>query len=294
MSAPTWVPPSLKSTPLVRVRDYGNFTTGLITGAANSVAILIQPCLSSTNLLVLGQVGKFGAGVTVGTSGTLLQTFQGITGSFPTGRARCHRIGVTLACLGPTAAGALLPTSFVRIGCARAVVNPSDFATYNDIVNWAGGKSEFHTRTAYELMMKPAHCCTYPVDMVEWESLKSATNISSTGYSGDDSLGTIVVTLSPSTTLDQYNLTVHVDYDLLPSDDQPTLVHSCAVVHPSLPMAIIDGAVSAASSVAGVFEKGMQIAGSVGRITSAIHQFTSPLPRAYPPIAMRGVPALTM
>jgi len=130
--------------------------------------------------------------------------------------------------------------------------------------------------------------------MIEWESLKTATNVTSIPYSGDDALGTIVIILSTASTLDQYNLTVHVDYDILPSDDQSSLVHSCAVVHPSLPMSILDGAVSAASSVAGVFEKGMQVAGSVGRIASAIHQFTSPLPRAYPSIAMRGVPALTM
>jgi len=143
-------------------------------------------------------------------------------------------------------------------------------------------------------MTKPAHCCSYPVDLLDWELLKSATPTTTASYLADDSLGTIVIILGVSTTLDQYNLTVHADYDVLPSDDIGSLIHSCSVTHPSLPMRVIDGAISAAQSVGGVFEKGMQIAGSLGRFASAVHQFTAPVPRAYPAIAIRGVPALTM
>lgn len=293
MSSTTWVPESLKTTPLLRVRDYGNFVTGLITGAANPVVIILQPCLNN-GLFILGQLGKFGAGATAGNAGTILASAQNATTAYNTGRARIHRMGVTVACLGPTAAGALLPTSFVRFGALRTIMQPNDYADFTAIAAWTATKSELHTKTAFELMHKAAHVCSFPVDKIEWQSLKQAQTTNVAAYSPDDSLAPIIIVLSTSATFDQYNVTVHVEYDYLPSDDAVTLAHSCAVVQPSLPMRIVDGAISAASSVAGVFEKGMQVAGQLGRLYSAVNQFTSPAPRPYPAIALRGVPALTM
>lgn len=288
MNNVTWVPKSLQFTPLVRVRDFGQ--TFITAGAINPVLMLLQPNVSSGQLQ-LGLLGKSGAAGTLGSSGTTFQSFNAAASQYGEGRARLHRMGCTVSCLGP-AGTALLPNGFVKLGCLRSVPRPGAFNTWADLVTHVGVKSELHARTGYDLMTKPCHVASYPVDVGEWKQLIQANNTSTTDYTPLDTMATIAILISTSSNAETYLITVHAEYDYLPSDDGPAgsgmLLGAAAVRHPSIADGVVDAALNAAGTVAGVFEKGAQIVASVNRVATAYQQFTTSVPRPYPAIAAGG------
>jgi hypothetical protein len=284
----TWVPRSLQHTPLVRIRDFGQ--TYITAGAINPVLMLLQPNLSGGQMQ-MGLLGKSGAGLTAGSAGTIFQTFNSAATQYGEGRARLHRMGCTVSCLGP-AGTALLPNGFVKLGCLRSVPRPGAFATWGDLVTHVGAKSELHTRTGYDLMTKPCHVASYPVDTGEWKQLIQANSTTVADYTPLDTMATIGILISTSSNGETYLITSHVEYDYLPSDDGPStaglLLGAAAVRHPSLLDGVVDAAIGAAGTVAGVFEKGEAIVSAVQRARTAYQQLTTAIPRPYPAIAGSG------
>lgn len=285
MSQHVWVPASLKNTALVRVRDYGQFQ--IVAGGANPVCVLISGCLNTSGALHIGQMGVTGAGATAGTAGTPLTSFNNFSAAYVAGRARLHRVGVTVSCLGPSAAGVLLPNTYLRMGALRSIMTPGSFATFADIANALGAKADLHTKTAYELMQKSAHVCATPIDRLEWQQLKPCVAGTTANYTADDGLATIAFLIGIGTSLDVYNFTVHLDYDYLPADEAATLVSSAAVTHPSLPERVLDSAANAANTVAGVFEGGERVAAGIARAGVAISRAVGHMPSAYPALTGR-------
>lgn len=286
MSQHVWVPRSLKDTALVRVRDYSQFQ--ITAGGVNATAVLLSGCTSTTApTFYMGQLGAYGAGGTVGIAGTAILSVNSVAGAFASGRARLHRMGVTISCLGPTTAGVLLPNTYVRYGAIRGVINPGSFALWQDIVAHIQAKADLHTKTGYELMQRSGHCCAPPVDRLEWQQLKSCINSFNSNYNADDGLATIAIYISTGTSADLYNITIHADWDYLPADEGQTLVSSTATTHPSLPESVVDAAANAANTVAGVFEGGERVVAGVARAGAAITRAVSHLPAAYPSLTGR-------
>lgn len=282
MSGHVWVPRSLQNTPLVRVRDYTLFQ--VLTGG-NPVVILVGPCLNSSNQIILGQLGVYGAGATAANAGSVITSTQFAT--YGLGRGRMHRIGVTVSCLGPTAAGVLLPNSYVRMAALRTPITPANYSLFSDIATSLTAKSELHTRTGYDLMSRSAHVCASPLDFLDWQQLKTAAANSAATYIADDSMSTIAIVLSAGTTADTYNITIHADYDYLPSDEATTLIGSAAVTHPSMPERVLEAATSAANTVAGVFEGGERIAAAATRTGEAVLRAVGHMPSSFPALTGR-------
>jgi len=301
MSSQSWVPDILRMTPSVRVRDYSVHTTGLITGTTNPIAIILQPTLDKTDARTLqcGIIGKFGAGATVVTAGSAIPTKNGAF--FGKGRMRLHRLGVTLTCNGPTLAGALLPVSYARIGVLRTLLDPNNYTNFGGIALTLEANPAMHTFGALQLMNKPAHAASHPVDVMDWASYKEGGNAAALDYEPDDTLAPICIYLSVGTTLDQYTLTVHADWDYLPHDDSSgsDLMASTAVHHPSIPMNVIQETIGKVQQVSGVFEASAEsVAATIGSVGNGVRSLGEALnafsafPRPARQIAARMMPAL--
>jgi hypothetical protein len=211
--------------------------------------------------IVCNIIGRFGAAGTLGTAGAAM--VPALMSTVPQGRARLHRLAVTLSCTGSTALGALLPTSLVKYGALRAPLDPAQFATYGDVATHLLTKSELHTATSYSIMSRPVHISSYPIDVRDWENFKEITTGAALGaVDVDDTMATIAILIGTSGTVDQYHVTVHADYDILVADDASgaALVSGTAVQHPVMPQGIIERATQGALEVAGVFEKGVELA----------------------------------
>lgn len=291
-----WVPRSLSQTPSVRVRDYVQLS--VIADAAVTTSLILQPMtttVSGAPTLVCNYIGRVGAGATAGNAGTPIVT--NLASGFPSGRVRLHRLAFTITCLGPTAAGVLLPASHIKFGALRSPLDTNSFADFAAIAFHLGSKSELQTRSAYELMTKTAHACSYPIDYRDWENFKEVSVAASFPNTDvDDTLATLVVTISGTTTLDRFIITVHTDYDLLPADDASgaALLSSAASKHPSLADGVIQRAIQGAVEVAGVFERGVEFVRGVQAAVDSARQLTTGLPRATRAIANYARPQLAL
>ena len=279
----SWVPRSLALTPCIRLRDTNTFSTGLTTGL-NYLPILIQPMTGTASgaaTLACNLIGRFGAGATAGTAGTpMAPAFMGAIGS---GRARLHRLAVTLSCTGATVAGALLPTSIVKFGALRQPLDPASFPTWADLATHLMAKSELHTATAYSIMTKPVHVASFPVDVRDWESYKEITTGAAIGaVDVDDTMATIAILIGTAASGDQFHITVHSDWDVLLADDGNAnlVASSAAVTHPSLPQSIIERATAGALEVAGVFDRGVELAHAAYTAYQSARQAFAVAPRA--------------
>lgn len=291
-STHSWVPRSLALTPTIRVRETTTYTAGLITGAAFPLGIVIGPGTTTAagdRTVSTGGVGRFGAGATVGTGGTAMATT--LASTLPLGRVRLHRLAVTVSCLGPTAVGVLLPSSHIRIGVLRNPLDARNYATWNDVTTHLASKSELHSYTAYSLMMKPCHAASYPLDVRAWEMLHEVDPVYAlaTTEIGDE-LATIAILISTSATLDQYCITVHSDWDVLPSDDAAgaAILSSAAVHQPSLPETVINAAISGAQAVHGVFEAGLELVGKAANTVTSLANMYAAVPQATRAMPMIG------
>ena len=166
----SWIPKCLQHTATVRVTDRSqiNFTTA--AGDVNTLLFGVWESTAAPGNLVPNLLGVRGVNATLGTTGVNMDA--NLMTTAPPGRCRLNRYGVTLTCNGPTAAGALLPTSTVRIGAIKSVLDPSFFPTYADISGTLQTKTELKSTTAYALMTRPMHVTSYPLDIHDWESMK--------------------------------------------------------------------------------------------------------------------------
>jgi len=275
----------------MRVRDYQTQTTGIITAAGASFAVLLSPFGTTAGAgsptIITNIVGVYGASTQAGNAGNVIAPAFGV--SFPAGKARMHRLGVSIACLGPTALGAVLPTSYVKFGVLKTPMDATAYATWGLLCNSLLSKSELATSTGAQLMYTPRHVASYPQDRIAWESLKRINaGAAVANLTPDDALGTIAILFSTGASADQYALTVHVDWDVMLNDDAGSadLLSSAAIKHPELPTGILDRAVAAAESVAGVFEKGASIVQTGIKVAGVVEQAYSAVPRAARSLAL--------
>ena len=283
MRTEAWVPAALKCTPTMRVRDYVVYK--LQAGTLNPAVLLLAPQMTNVISAIPGLLsnqyyGVFGAGATAGNAGALQATGQ--VSTVGPGRYRLHRMGITVVCTGP-AAGNLLPNSHVRMGCLASPIDPISFPTYNSIATYLTGRPELHTFTGYSLMTCPRHIAAYPVDRLDWATLKSAvlTSIAATNFEPADTLSQIVLYISTTNSgLEDYQITVHGEWDVLPADDSNPVLSSAINQLPSLPERIVDDAITAARTVTGVFEKGEAVAAGIGNAVKAVQGFTNEIGRA--------------
>jgi hypothetical protein len=245
--------------------------------------------------LVCNIIGRFGAGGTLGTAGTAMSS--GLMATIPNGRARLHRLAVTLSCTGATLAGTLFPTSIVKYGALRAPLDPASFPTWGDIATHLLSKSEMHTATSYSIMNKPVHISSFPIDFREWESFKEVTTGATIGALDiDDCMATIAILIGTSASSDQFHVTVHSDWDILPADDggANNILAGTSVQHPVMPANIIERATQGALEVAGVFEKGIELAHAAYGAYETAKRAVAVAPRAVRAIetSTRGMLAL--
>lgn len=291
----SWVPKSLALTPSVRVRDQ---TLVVLLSGLNGVSMLIQPYVTTAagqTTFAANIMARSGTAVQAGVGGTVYN--GNVISAIPNGRIRLHRMAITLTCLGPTAAGVLLPSSVARFGALRSPIDANNFAVWGDLINHLATKAEMHTASSYSLMTKPAHVCSFPVDVRAWESFTEISTLAALpNIEPDDTLSTIAITISANATLDQFAVVCHCDYDVLPADDVfgAGLIASAAVHHQPVQQSLLDRAIAGASEVAGVFEKGVELASSVGNVVGRVQRAISTLPRALPALDMGGRNVLSL
>lgn len=300
MHTGTWVPSSLRTTPTLRVHDQVTFELNAI--AVEDTVCLINPMMINDTSADDGDlstrfIGVTGSGIQAGTAGTVIST--GTMASAPPGRYRLHRLAVTLACTGPSAGGALIPSTFAKIGVLRATLDPNTFTTFATISAFLAQRSELHMATAWDLMTHPRHIASYPLDYLMWQQLKKSVNgvVAVANLAPTDDMCTIAIALAHTTTalaVERYIVTVHMEWDCLPSDDagSAAMVASAIVQQPSLSDDIVHGAIAAAQTVQGVFEKGELVAAGVNKAVEAVRGFTTALPRPVSALLGRGLPAL--
>jgi hypothetical protein len=285
-----WVPRCLASTPTIRVRDYATFT---VTTGGNPVGGFIGPLWRDVSLvgpaLITNAVGSYGVAAQAPLTGsggdTLIATRQGP--NFPISEARLHRIGVTVSCLGATAVGSLLPASYCRIGCMRGKVDPTTLVTWSAMVTWLESQSAMHTFSAYSLMTKSRHVASHPLDFLGWCQLRETVGPVAGTTMPLDTLAPICFVLGASGTADNYQFTLHLEWDLLvESGGAGTLLASAHVLHPTLPDALLHSASNLLAGCAGhVEELGVGAAAGAATALRATASFIPPAVDALADIA---------
>lgn len=278
-----WVPKCLQYTPTVRIRDRAQLNISAVNGDTH--VMLLGAWESNiahtfgTGGIIPNLLGVRGLNVTLGNAGTNIDA--NLTTGLPPGRARLHRLAMTITCNGPTAVGALLPTSSVRAGVIRTLIDPFNYTNFGQVSTTLQSKTEMKTFTAYQLMTKPVHVTDYPLDVRSWESLLPQVTGTSTTIAPNDSMAQIGLLIFGTSTLDNFSIVFHTEWDILPADDgsSPNLLASAAVRHPVAPPSLLDKAVDAATSVCGIFEKGATIISDVGNAATAVHSALNSLSR---------------
>jgi hypothetical protein len=241
---------------------------------------------------VTSHIAAYGIGTGVpftgGTNDTLVQPVQGPT--FPNCQVRCHRVGITLCCLGSSTSGVLLPTTFARFGTIRGKVEPRLLTNWTGYNQYMAGQSSLHTRTGYSLMTQPVHVVAHPLDIITWSELRpNSQNTAGDVMVVSDALSPICIVLSNSTSADNYQITVHVEWDLLVSSSGSagSLVNSAATLKPALQDGLIHQVSAAAMSVAGhvesIAEAGLAVVGARAAMAArAGRAVEAMVPRALP------------
>lgn len=297
-----WVPRLLSSTPTLRVKDYVSFS---VQAGSNRVGGFIGPLIRDLDglgpVLNLGAIGSYGAAAAVPFTGAGGDLFIVPRQSpfFPTCHARLHRIGVSVSCMGPTGAGVLLPTTYLRIGMMRAKVDPRALATWTNTCDWLEAQSTMKTFSGYNLMTAPRRVATAPLDFLDWCELRDTTTAAAGGYNNysGDQLCPICFVISAASSGDNYVFTVHLEWDLLVEGaaNAGTLLAGSHIFHPSVEDGFIHRATVAMHDVAGHVEDLALGAGAavtyLGRAGSTIMRGagSAGIPRALPAL-MDAVP----
>lgn len=256
----TWVPHALRLTPTVRVRESQSFI--ITVAAATPTVLLIGPCTDNTSSLdqklsVTG-IGCFGtaAGLPFGVGSTLVVPQVATTMGAFSGRARMHRFGVSIGCTAPTAPGTLHVSSFVKMGMLQAPIEVGSggtVPTFNTLAAFIGNKPEMHMRTGNELRTLPEHFAARPLDFVTWSEMNNYDTSAPNDFM--DALTPFAAVFSFTGGLDNYVITVHVEWDFLLNDEAGAVLSSAHVLHPTIREEIMDAACGAALATSGLIER---------------------------------------
>jgi hypothetical protein len=266
LSSRSWVPRSLKMTPTLRVRDIAIFT--ITATAANRISLVCQP------YFVTGAVSPPTFSLVAAVSGSTAAAVAGWntyvgrnSPNFGTaGRIRLHRMSLTVTCLGPSAAGVLVPSTYVRLGLLRTPVNQAQL-TSGQVADFIEGRQGLHLFSANNLMHDPVTYASVPIDWVDWPTFTDNSDSTSTTADALEPTGTmapICAVFSASASLDQYACNLHLEYDLLPCDINTGSGFSASGVvhHPALPTEMAEAAASAVLAAGGFIARGVVAAGS--------------------------------
>lgn len=264
LSAKSWVPRPLKMTPTLRVRDIAIFQ--ITATAANRISLICQPCFVinvaphsfSTICAVSGSTSVAPAAYSTYVPRNLV--------NFSTAaRIRLHRMALTVTCLGPTAVGVLVPSTYVRIGLVRAPINTS-VLTSVQIADYIEGRSGLHLYSANNLMYEPTTYASCPIDWTGWSEFRDFADSSTTLASELEPTGTlapICAVFSASASLDAYACNLHLEYDVLPCDGVTSSGFSTSGVvhHPTMAAEVAETGAAALLAAGGFIARGVTAVG---------------------------------
>jgi hypothetical protein len=246
------VPRILAATYHTMLRD--TFTFNFVTHPTNVGMAAIAPMVTAAaaNIYVPGVFGRTWSGGNY-TAGNNIATSQGA--NLSPNKVRINRFGVTVTCVGPTAVGVLIPGSTCHMGALRGPMdfntNPSAAVTYATFLS----RPEAHLRTASQLSRRPEHITSFPVDKISWYSFDESTSTASTTDIPADAMSTILLAFGTSSSLDNYVVTVHVEWSVLFESSTSSLLATTHNLHPTVSEAVVDSAAIAAGAACGLVSR---------------------------------------
>ena len=187
------------------------------------------------------------------------------------GRARVHRLAVTLSCTGtnsPTTA----PDGIVYMGTLRTPIDYSNslFTTFADVAALLTSREEVHACSALSLQYHPKRQVSHPLDTVSYDSFNTISASIPVTPPLQDGMAPIVVYIPRGVNVNSFILTVHVEWTIEYTAD--AVLQATARTHPTMPTSVwqqlTDGAISAGgvvSAAAGAAEGLMSLGGAAQR-----------------------------